>query len=116
MKLKLFLVIAALLFIVVLAFGGEWKQRESGGGTILDESADKAPDDYQDSYSTKPVRNDITRRPSETVWFGHPVIVVNDGESSTFLPRVELGLRPDGVVIWRDTKQKPLDIVPLEEK
>lgn len=40
-----------------------------------------------------------------TEWIGHPVVSNNDPytPSQGWIPRVEIGLRSDGVVVWRDT-------------
>ena len=44
-----------------------------------------------------------TLKPSTVVWVGHPVVVFPD-DLMVAVEDIEIGLREDGVVIWREVE------------
>lgn len=58
---------------------------------------------YEAQMSSSTYRKEI-----KIDWVGHPMISDNDeyAPSMGWIPTIEIGLREDGVVVWRIKKQK----------
>ena len=66
-------------------------------------------EEIRDFNNRKNKTTDAEREKDKDIeWIGHPMISDNDPytPSNAWLPGVQIGLRKDGVVVWREVKNE----------